>query len=136
MDEAIQNGLNMPTAILTSMLFLSTAAVFIAYFFFRYRFQAKSLDALQTVFQSGSELTLAIANSLEMRSDLKRGIVSITRALATVVLGVAIMIGVSRPEDVADARGAMWILFGLAAFPGLFGVALIGFHLFDARSES
>ena len=136
MDEAIQNGLNMPTAILTSMLFLSTASVFIAYFFFRYRFQAKSLDALQNALQSGSELTPAIANSLEMRSDLKRGIVSIARALATALLGVAIMIGVSRPEDVADARGVMWILLGLAAFPGLFGVALIGIHLFDARSES
>jgi hypothetical protein len=131
----MDNGVTMPIAILTSGLFMSVASVFIAYFFFRYRFQSKTLDSLQTALQSGSELIPAIANTLEIRTDLRRGVVSIAKALATALLGIGIMIGAAGTNDAEDARSAMWILFGVAAFPGLFGIALIGFHLFDARSS-
>ncbi len=135
MDEAVQTGLGMPVAVLTSVLFLSVAAVVISVFVLRHRYQLKTLETLQGALDSGSELTSALANVLEMRSDLRRGVVSLARALACIVLGIAIQISPARPEDAGDVLAAMWILIGLAAFPGFFGIALIGFHIADARSR-
>jgi hypothetical protein len=136
MNEVAQGGVGMGVAVLTSALFMSVAAVFIAYFYFRNRFQLKSLDALQSAIDKGSELTPALAEMLEMRSDLRRGVISIAKALACMLLGIAIQVSPARPEDAGDAQAVMWFLFGLAAFPGLFGIALIGFHLAGDRSNS
>ncbi len=135
MDEAVQTGLGMPVAVLTSVLFVSVAAVVISLFVLRHRYQLKTLETLQSALDGGSELTSALANMLEMRSDLRRGVVSLVRALACIALGIAIQISPARPEDAGDVLAAMWILIGLAAFPGFFGIALIGFHIVDARSR-
>lgn len=127
--------MEMPTAILTSALFFSFAAVIIAYFAFRQRHLSKSLEALQSAIDKGSQLTPVLANMLEMRSDLRRGVISLTRALACVLLGIAIQVNPATARDAAEAQAVMWFLIGLAAFPGLFGFALIGFHISSARSK-
>ena len=135
MEATAQAGVSIGVGILTSALFMSVAAVFIAFFYFRQRYQLKSLDALQAALDKGSELPPALENMLEMRSDLRRGVISLARALACVLLGVAIQASPARPEDIGEAQAAMWILIGLAAFPGLFGLALIGFHVTGNRSN-
>ncbi|MGD2131709.1 MAG: hypothetical protein PVI23_02890 [Maricaulaceae bacterium] len=123
---------NMPIAVITGSLFLAVAAVFIAAFYFHYRFKTRFLDALQIALQNGSELTPDLARALEMRSDLRRGVVSLTRAAACILLGLAIRVG---PDETGEAQAVMMLLIGLSAFPALFGLALIGFHIGDRRSN-
>ena len=133
MEETAQAGLNMPTAVLTSVLFLSVAIVIIAFFAFRYRYQMKALDALQTALEQGSNITSDLAKVLEMRSDFRRGCISLARAAGCILFGVAIFI--AQPEDAADAEATMWVLIGLSAFPGLFGLTLLGFHFSGSRQK-
>lgn len=140
MEQSIP-GVGLGTAILTSALFFAVAAVFIAFFAFRQRHLSKSLDALRSALDHGSELTPGLANMLEMRSDLRRGVISLARALACILLGITIQLSplttaeLYTTRELAEASTFSWILIGLSAFPGLFGLALIGFHISGARSK-
>ena len=133
MAQPVQEGLSIATAIIPSMLFLSVSLTFVAYFWLRYRSQNKLLEVLQTALTNGSEITPALASLLESGSDLRRGVYSLARALACIALGVAIQVSPASPEDAGDVQAAMWILFGLSAFPGFSGLALLGFHIFEKR---
>ncbi|XOV85276.1 MAG: hypothetical protein ACFHXK_09175 [bacterium] len=133
MDEPVQQGVTLATAIIPSTMFLSLALVFIAYFWIKHRNQTKLMEILHSALANGSEITPALANLLEANSDLRRGVFSLARALACIVLGIAIQVSPARPEDAGETQAVMWILFGVSAFPGFFGLALLGFHFFEKR---
>ena len=134
MNEAVQTGLTLPVAMVTSALFLSSAAVVIVFLYLRYRFQKAAISALSNSLDSNSMLAPDIAKRLGLISDLRKGVLSLARSAGCVLLGLAIGNN-PNPVDANEAQALMWILIGLSAFPGLSGLTLVGFHFIEAKSN-
>ncbi|MBL4617893.1 MAG: hypothetical protein JKY46_09360 [Robiginitomaculum sp.] len=80
---------------------------------------------VQKAIEKGVELTPETIRALGVRvkpkdSDLRSGVIYVAVALAFIILGVSI-------EQMAD-EDALPVMLGIAAFPGLIGLALIFMH--------
>lgn len=108
-------------------VFLFTSLVLIAVFYFNHKNRRTIYDAITTVAEKtgnvDAELVRAITNDkVGPNADLRRGVILIAIAAAFVLLGFSV--------GDAEATGPM---AGVAAFPGLVGIAYILFHFFAPR---
>jgi len=111
--------------------FASIALIFIFAFHYGHRKQQEVQETIRKAAEGGSALTPDLVRSIgapkaPSNTDLRRGIILITIALAIIVLGWSFE-GVD--ED-------MLSFVGIAAFPGLVGVAYLGFHFLSPREDN
>jgi hypothetical protein len=109
------------------VLFGATAAIFIAAYFFSYRKRKIVYEAIKVAIEKTGHVDAALVEAIirdkvGVNADLRKGIVLIAVAGAFVILGYQI------PEQ--EAVGPM---LGVAAFPGLVGLAYVAFHFFAPR---
>lgn len=105
-------------------LFCSVALIFIFAFYFGQRKQAEVQQTIRKAVENGSQLTPDLVRSIGApkmphNTDLRRGIILIAIAVAIALFGWSV--------SYYDDEGMMAML-GIAAFPGLVGLAYLGFH--------
>lgn len=96
--------------------------------YFGSRNRAAVLETVRTAAQSGQQLTPETIRALGMPrkakgSDVRWGIILLAVAIAFTILGWTIHAASDEPE-------AFRIMLGVASFPGLVGLALIGMGVF------
>ena len=106
------------------VMFISLAAVMGLYFLFRFRTRKELQETIRLAIEKDTALTPEFLQQLRdslppVRSDLRRGVLSI--ALAAGLVAFSVLLG---EED------ATHILIGAAAFPFMIGVAYIGLWKF------
>ncbi len=104
----------------------------IAFFAFHYSYKKRMVVyeairvAIEKTGNADPQLIEAIVReNVGRNADLRRGIILVAVALAFITLGYVI------PEE--EAFGPM---LGVASFPGLVGLAFIGFHFFAPREPT
>ena len=117
----------MSTALIVLAVFVPTAAAIIAVFHFNYKKRRVVYDAIKVAIEKTGSVDPAlveaiIRDNVGPNADLRKGIVLIAIAAAFAILGLSV--------DEAEAVGPM---LGVATFPGLIGLAYIGFHFFAPR---
>ena len=113
-----------PFVIFGSIAFISWAA-----FYFSYKKRIVVYEAIRVAIEktgnADAQLIEAIAReNVGRNADLRKGIVLVAIAIAFALLGFSI------PDE--EAMGPM---LGVAAFPGLVGLAYISFHFFAPRDS-
>jgi Na+/H+ antiporter NhaD/arsenite permease-like protein len=111
--------------------FAMIAAIVVLPKYFRARSKQQLMETLQAAYEKGQPVPPELIESLSVEprmaprtpreradKDLRGGIITLAIAIALVVFGWAL----SYEED-----EALYIFAGLAAFPGLIGLALIAF---------
>ncbi|GJL92014.1 hypothetical protein [Hyphococcus sp.] len=112
------------------VVFGALAAIIISAFFFSYKKRLVVYDAIKVAIEKTGSVDPAlveaiIRDNVGPYADLRKGIILIAVAAAFVALGAAI------PED--DVFRPM---LGIASFPGLVGLAYVGFHFFAPREAT
>ncbi len=107
------------------VLFISLGTVAGLFMYFRYRAKHEVTATVRAALDKGQELSPELLDKLgdslpSPKSDLRRGVLSISIGLALVAFGI--LLG----EE--DAQGP---LLAIAAFPFLIGVAYLGLHKFS-----
>lgn len=104
--------------------------------FWGYKTQKETQETLRRLAEKGESLTPELIRAVGAKpgekgkySDLKTGSVLIAVALASVIFGQTI-------GQVAGEEEPMWFFTGLAAFPGLIGLAYLGFHVFARDKDA
>lgn len=110
-------------------LFTMIAAVFVAAYFFSYRKRRIVYEAIKVAIEKTGQVDAALVEAIIQdkigpNADLRKGIILIMVAAAFAIFGYSI------GEE--EAIGPM---LGLAAFPGLVGLAYVAFHFFAPRES-
>ena len=105
------------------------ACAFIAYHF-SYKKRKVVFDTIKVAIEKTGTADPAliqsiISDNIGPNADLRKGIILVAVAAAFAILGLQV--------DEAEAVGPM---LGVAAFPGLVGIAYIGFHFFAPREPT
>jgi hypothetical protein len=113
------------------IMFLGLTAVFIAFFWFRYRARRDMQETFRTALERGQELTPEIIERLghpkeSPQKDLRLGVIWLSLAIGLVLCGFAI------PDPSGHALGG--ILAG-AAFPFSIGMAYLFLYKFTERGQ-
>ncbi|GAB4527169.1 MAG: hypothetical protein Tsb0010_10250 [Parvularculaceae bacterium] len=122
MDDGALVGILVPFTV-----FFFTAVVLVAVFYFNHKNRRTIYDAITSVAEKtgnvDAELVRAITNDkIGPNADLRRGVILIAIAGAFVLLGLLV-----------GEQEAVGPMAGVAAFPGLVGIAYILFHFFAPR---
>lgn len=109
------------------IVFAAIAAVSIAAFHFNFKKRRVVYDAIKVAIEKTGSVDPAlveaiIRDNVGPNADLRKGIILVAVAAAFAILGLQV--------GEAEAVGPM---LGVAAFPGLVGIAYIGFHFFAPR---
>lgn len=117
----------MEAVLVPTVVFVSIASIAIAAFYFSYKKRRVVYDAIRIAIEKtgsvdGALVDAIIRDKVGPNADLRKGIVLVATAAAFLVLGYAL-----------DEDEALRALSGIAAFPGLIGLAFIGFHFFAPR---
>lgn len=112
-------------------LFCSVTLIFIFAFYFGQKKQAEVQQTIRKAVENGSQLTPDLVRSIgaprmPRNTDLRRGIILIAIAVAIIVFGWAL----SSYDD-----ETMMAMLGIAAFPGLVGLAYLGFHVVGSSDD-
>lgn len=117
--------------ILIPIVLFGTIA-FVVYIALHFNFKKRSVVyeairvAIEKTGNADPQLIEAIVrDNSDTNGDLRRGIILVALALGFVTLGYAI------PEEEAIRP-----MLGVASFPGLIGLAYIGFHFFAPRESN
>lgn len=105
--------------------------IFIFAFFFNYRIQKQVQETIRAAVQSGTQLTTDLIKAIgapkqPQHVDLRRGVILIASAAAIMLFGMAV--GSYEDEGLA-------VFLGIAAFPGLIGLAYLAFHFMGLRDR-
>ena len=105
-------------------MFISIAVILTVYFHFRFRTRKEMQGTIRTALEKETNLTPEFLDQLRtslvpVRSDLRRGVLSMALAVGLVVFAYML-----NEED------ATHILIGSAAFPFVIGVAYLGLWKF------
>lgn len=111
------------------ILFGSTTIILTVWLYFRFRTRQALQQTVQAAIEKGLDLSPELLASLGQPkqsgdADLRRGINAMALAAAFVILALVV--------DEADALRPM---LGVAAFPGMFGVAYLSLWLFAGKKE-
>jgi len=114
------------------IVFGSVALIFIFAFYFGQKKQSEVQQTIRKAVENGSQLTPDLVRSIgapkmPKNTDLRRGIILIAIAAAIIVFGWGV-------EGYADDE-TFYTMIGIAAFPGLVGLAYLGFHFFTPRQD-
>ncbi len=112
------------------VVFGSIALIAFFAFHFSYKKRLVVYDAIRVAIEKTGNadpqlIDAIVRENVGRNADLRRGILLIAIAVAFIALGYSI------PEE--EALGPM---LGVAAFPGLIGLAFIGFHFFAPREPT
>lgn len=123
----------MEDVIVPVALFSIAPVIILIVMLFRSRQNAELQKTVREAISQGKDLTPETIKALGVRprspySDLRRGIVLIAVAVAFLVLGYGAQSTVSMHTD--EAVGVVAPMLGVAAFPGLIGLAYILMHFF------
>ncbi|WBQ09160.1 DUF6249 domain-containing protein [Hyphomonadaceae bacterium ML37] len=112
--------------------FIMVVLIVATVYFFSSRDRREVLETMREAIRNGQTLdpetikALGVPAKKEGNGDLKTGLILIAVALALIVLGWVITNTV--PMDAGDPE-PLYILTGVAAFPGFIGLVLTGFGL-------
>ena len=112
------------------VVFGALAAIVISAFFFSYKKRVVVYDAIKVAIEKTGSVDPAlveaiIRDNIGPYADLRKGIILIAVAAAFAVLGFSV------PDD-----EALRPMLGVASFPGLVGLAYVGFHFFAPREAT
>ena len=112
------------------VVFAAIAAISISAFFYSYKKRMVVYDAIKVAIEKTGNadpqlVEAIIRDNVGPYADLRKGIILIATAAAFALLGLAI------PEE-----EALRPMLGVAAFPGLIGLAYAGFHFFAPREPT
>lgn len=119
----------MPGEMIPIVLFLSLAAVFVFFYWFRYRARKELQQTIRTALEKGQELTPDIIDRLGNPQygpevDRRRAVISL--AIAVAVAGFGLILG---EED------AIRPMLAIAAFPLTIGIAYLIIARFSAEKS-
>jgi hypothetical protein len=118
--------------IFSAAALLSVAVIVAAIIIGAQRQNAEIQATIRSSIQSGGALSpemIAAISAARPRNDFRRGAILLATAAAFLVAGALMGIGERDPlEEFA-------IMAGVAAFPGLIGLTLIGLHLGERRDR-
>ena len=109
-------------------LFAMIAAIVVVPLHLRSRERERMIEAVRVAYERGQPVPPDLIAAMQAprlsspERDLRTGVILIAVALAFVIFGAGIS-QVAREEEVA------WVFTGIAAFPGLIGLAFIAFWL-------
>ncbi len=111
------------------IVFSSMSLIIISAFYFNFRKRRMVYDTIKVAIEKtgaadASLIEAIVSDRVGPYADLRKGIILIAVAAAFVVLGFAV--------GETEATGP---LAGVAAFPGLVGIAFIMFHFFAPRQR-
>lgn len=120
----------MEDALIVFFVFASIASIAFAAFFFNYKQRRIVYDTVKVAIDKTGTVDPALVEAIMRENigpnaDLRRGIILIAIAAAFAILGLSV------PDE--DAVRAM---LGIASFPGLVGLAYVGFHFFAPREPT
>ena len=112
------------------VVFAALASIVISAFYFSYKKRIVVYDAIKVAIEKTGSVDPAlveaiIRDNVGPYADLRKGIILIAVAAAFVVLGLCV------PDDEAIRP-----MLGVASFPGLVGLAYVGFHFFAPREAT
>ena len=112
------------------VVFAALASIVISAFYFSYKKRIVVYDAIKVAIEKTGSVDPAlveaiIRDNVGPYADLRKGIILIAVAAALVVLGLCV------PDDEAIRP-----MLGVASFPGLVGLAYVGFHFFAPREAT
>ena len=108
---------------------LTPVLVFWIFWHFKTRAKIQNADVLKAMIDKGTDITPETIHAIgftpiRRNTDLRNGLIAVAIGLGFIIFGTAI------PDDEAPA-----ILRGIASFPILIGLALIGFWYFFGRKD-
>lgn len=112
------------------IVFGSIAIIAVASFQFSYKKRRTIYDTITVAIEKTGTVDPALVEAITRDQvgpygDLRRGIILIAIAAAFAILGIAV-----------GEKEAMGPMLGVASFPGLVGLAYIGFHFFAPREPT
>ncbi len=112
------------------VVFAALASIVISAFYFSYKKRIVVYDAIKVAIEKTGSVDPAlveaiIRDNVSPYADLRKGIILIAVAAAFAVLGLCV------PDDEAIRP-----MLGVASFPGLVGLAYVGFHFFAPREAT
>lgn len=112
------------------VVFAALASIVISAFYFSYKKRMVVYDAIKVAIEKTGSVDPAlveaiIRDNVGPYADLRKGIILIAVAAAFAVLGFSV------PDDEAIRP-----MLGVASFPGLVGLAYVGFHFFAPREAT
>lgn len=112
------------------VVFAALASIVISAFYFSYKKRIVVYDAIKVAIEKTGSVDPAlveaiIRDNVGPYADLRKGIILIAVAAAFAVLGLCV------PDDEAIRP-----MLGVASFPGLVGLAYVGFHFFAPREAT
>ena len=117
-------------SLIVLIVFASIAIVAFIAFHFSYKRRTVVYDTIKIAIEKTGTADAALIEAIVRdnvgpNADLRKGIILVAVAAAFAILGLQV--------DEADAVGPM---LGVASFPGLVGLAYIGFHFFAPREPT
>lgn len=112
------------------VVFGSIAVIVVSAFYYSYKKRTVVYDAIKVAIEKTGSVDPAlveaiIRDNIGPYADLRKGIILIALATAFILLGLAI------PDEEAVRP-----MMGIAAFPGLVGLAYVAFHFFAPREPT
>ncbi len=112
------------------VVFSSLAIIVVSAFYFSYKKRTVVYDAIKVAIEKTGSVDPAlveaiIRDNIGPYADLRKGVILIAIAASFITLGFVI------PEEEAFRP-----MLGVASFPGLVGLAYVGFHFFAPREAT
>ena len=115
------------------IVFTAISIIFFTAYFFNFKKRQVVFEAIKVaVEKTGTAdpqlIDAIVRDNIGPNADLRRGFLLICVAVAFAILGFTI--------SIIGGEEAFWPILGVASFPGLIGIAYIGFHFFAPREPT